>query len=702
MANIALKHTERLHELKGKVESWSNYFDKNIRRYKHFIRLVFDSALTQQDRQKLDEIGKPSIEFNILEPYISRMRAEFAQNVPSLSVRAADGFDVSQLTPQYLETLKVVEAHVRCLLASHSNDALAYNVYTDQLAGGFSVIKVMTDYVNERSFEQNIYLERPFDVTLCGFDPLARDSHKGDGRYYFDSYPMLREDFAREFGGKLTDNMKFTRNIGGFSWSYSNDREEIVLIADLYEKVQKESKIMLLSNGMTLTKEEYETFLAKWEEQGRFEQPPQPVGKYRKTTLCSIERYRFCENEVFSHEKTFYRHLPGVFVDGNSMYMYDGDAQKQMTRPFVYHAEGIQRLKNFAGQTLANELENMVMHKWIAPVEAIPEFYTEAYKNPQKASVLLYNMINPKYPEMLVPPPREVARIPTPPEVTQSFSMSDEMTQVILGSFNQMDAMKRADLSGVAIARGALQSNQNAVPFLMGYLKALQRVATIYIDLMPKFYRTPRSVPIMDEAGMKSYKIINKEGSLFFNYDPDSLNVEIDVGANFAMQKEMALRMIKDLSQSMPSMGQFFNQMCMPEILDNIDIRGIDQIKAKAAQFMQMQQQQQAQQSQMAQQMTSQQMQLQQIKMAQEAKKAQSPTREQIDEMKLKHQMQVDDENIQMKEQEIHNNFLSLIAQIKNDELDNELKQSRIDAENARSAIEAGIAIDKHLTDKAD
>ena len=45
-----------------------------------------------------------------------------------------------------------------------------------------------------------IPIERAFNPTLCGFDPLATTSHKGDGRYCFELYPMTQEEFAQEFG----------------------------------------------------------------------------------------------------------------------------------------------------------------------------------------------------------------------------------------------------------------------------------------------------------------------------------------------------------------------------------------------------------------------------------------------------------------------------------------------------------------------
>jgi hypothetical protein len=86
---------------------------------------------------------------------------------------------------------------------------LSYQFYKDELSGGYSVAKVYTDYANEKSFDQNIYIERVFDPTLTGFDPLARDSHKGDGRYAYELFPKSKGEAEELYGADITKGHKF-------------------------------------------------------------------------------------------------------------------------------------------------------------------------------------------------------------------------------------------------------------------------------------------------------------------------------------------------------------------------------------------------------------------------------------------------------------------------------------------------------------
>jgi len=700
MAETGKDSSDRLKQIKERIEQAHTYFNDNYKRFHDYVKFVFKTSLSQRDIKILRDMGKPTSEYNILESFVSRLRGEFAKQQPSLTVRAADGVPINMLTPEFNKTIDVMEAHLRAIFFDASNDKLEYNIYSDLLAGGFSVMEVYTDYVNEMSFEQNIYVDRVFDPTLCGFDPLARESHKGDGAFCFQVFPMSRKRFEEEHGKDLAETMSYSKNIAGFGWSYRDEREEIILVCDYYEKAKKNETIVKLTNGHSMVKKEYDRKLIEWEKQGILEQPPQVINE-RKTTIETIERYRLCENKILDHKTTSYKHLPLVFVDGNSAWINESNMQYQMTRPYVYHAKGIQELKNFAGQSLANELENLVQHKWIVALESIPEGYEKAYTDPQVPNTLVYkHFLDQDAPEVTLPPPREVMRAPIPPEITNAFRMSDEMTQVILGSYDTNQGVNRQEISGAAIAMGAIQSNNASVPYIVGYIKGLNRVAQIILDLIPKYYRTPRSLPVLEPSGKRSYVLINREGSIYMNYDPNSLQVKVETGVNFAMQKELALKTIVNLMQASERFAQFINDEGLSVLLDNIDIRGIDELKAKALKYEQKQSEGQAQMQQMQQQIQQMQMQMQMQhskaladKETAEAmkamKEAQSPTSAEVDLEKMRQDSQFKAVKAQQDQQKIDMDLTELLARLQNIDVEQMMKKSEIDAEQARTAVES-------------
>ncbi len=591
MADLANEHTERLAELKNYVKDWHDYFHDNFKRYDEFMHFVFCTNLTNDDITKLQALQKPQIEFSFLEAYISRLRGEFAEQEPSLKVSAADGLPKAKMTEQLNNTIDAVESHIREIFFSATNDGLENKLYLDLLGGGFSVAKVYTDYVNELSFEQKILVERVFEPTLTGFDPLARETHKGDGRFCFEIYPMTKEEFEKRYGKDSTKGMTFARNVEGFSWSYQNNRQKIVLLCNMYLKKTKKAKIVKLSNGETILKKHYEQLIELFNAEGRIEQPP-IIMEERWTTLESICQYIFCGNQVFEYNNTNYSYLPLVFLDGNSVVVKSKDSNiaKQMTKPYVYHAKGIQKLKNFSGQTVAAEIENMVQHKFKVAIESIPEDYLEAYDNVQQAQVLGYNAFYDKDPSKPLPPPMEIQRTPTPNIVQDTFLGSDRVTQAILGSYDAELGISNQPISGKAIQQGSLHSNAAAKPYYINYVNGMNRVAQIILDLIPKYYLTPRTIPIRLPNGLRSYVVINDPKdpkSISFKYSPKDLQIKLEVGVNSTLQKQLALEQIIRLMGASELFANFINSVGLETLLNNIDIRGIEDLKLKAVTYMQ-------------------------------------------------------------------------------------------------------------------
>ena len=648
MADISTsKKTDKLKKIKDQVRNAWNYFRGNYTRYNEFRRFVFESSMSPDDISLLKELQKPQLEFNILEAFVSRLRGEFSKQEPSISIRASDGAKADPMI------IQLVEAHMKAALFDTANDMLEYDVYTDLLSGGFSCLKVTTDYQNPMSFDQNIFIKRVFDPTLCGFDPLARLSHKGDGKFCFELFPMLKEDFEDKYGDEYTRNVKFIRNVEGFNWTYQNGLENIILVCDFYEKKKERVRIVKLTNGQTIPMREYNDLLAWWQENGLIEQPPAIVGKPRTTEMETIHRTRFIEDHILEEEETDYKYLPIVFVDGNSVHIRNGvnGAEMQLTRPYVYHARGLQKLKNFAGQCLANELENMIMHKWKVPKDGIPPEYQEAYANVQKANVLIYNAFKDNDPNVPLPPPQEIVRAPAPPEITNTFRLTDEMTQTILGSYDASLGINDNQLSGVAIVEGATQSNSAAMPYIVGFMKGLNRAAEIYVDLMPKYFVTPRTLPIMNKQGKREYVRINGENEIKLNYDANDLDVNVEAGVNFSIQKAKERMAIIEMMRASPIFAQFINSEGLATLLDTLEIRGIDQLKESAQQFQQQFQQQ--------------------LKQQQE---------QQMMKMQLaKQKMQMEGQDMQMKGQ-MHQSQLAVdIAKLRNDQMKimSDLKQSK-------------------------
>jgi Phage P22-like portal protein len=574
--DVAKTYQSNLARIKERVRKSYDYFKPNYDRYNEFRKFVFDSSLTSDEITLLMTLSKPQLEFNVMEAYISRLLGEFSKQEPDIEV-SADDQNVAEPV-----VIKVIEQHLRHTLSDQDNHHTRYEVYKDILSGGFSVMKVTTDYAHPMSFNQVINIERAFDPTLCGFDQLARMSHKGDGQFCYELFPKSKDEFLEEYPDIPLDEINFRRDFAGFNWSYLNDSTPIIMVCDYYEKKKKKTTIVQTSDGKVVTQKKYKEMLDSWND---FSVPPVIVGKPRTTMIETICRYRLIENRVLEYEETDFTMLPLVFCDGNSVLIKtpkNGNV-RQVTRPYIYHAKGAQRLKNYAGIALANEIENTVQHKFMVAKEALPkeEEYLQAYKDVQKADVLVYNSVYEEDPNQPIGNPvREVAKVPAPPEIVQAFTGADQLMQGILGNYDASLGINNNQLSGTAIVEAATQSNATAMPYIVGYMQGLQRVAQIYVDLMPKYYTTPSTLPIMDEEGKKSYIKTNQQDGIDMFFDSNALNVIVKAGASFQVQKSRTIMMVKEIMGMSPQFAQFIAEKGLTFVLDNLEGRGIEQLKS--------------------------------------------------------------------------------------------------------------------------
>ena len=736
MTIIARKYTDELESLKKKVEDSYKFFRNNYKRFQDFQYFTYVTTLSTVEIGKLRQLGKPPLEFNIIEAFISRQCGEFARHEPGVIVKAADGIDSFKQTKDFQGTIDVLEAHLREVLLNTNNDQMGYQVYCDILSGGFSGFEVYTDYINDRSMLKNIYIQKVLNPCLVGFDPAAQTSHKGDGSYAFKMLPYTEEDFREEFDmGPGNLSFMSSSTLKDFRWSYKDGAKKIILVCEMYKKSSKKVTIvkipesnlfkepyvlnLLKQNNIspktTLTRDEYNKMAEILVQSGQAMVPP-VILEERRSKTDNIERYTFFERDVIKHDDTNYEHLPLIFVDGNSrsLQLPNSGTFEQITRPYTYNLKSTQKLKNLCGQTIASEIESIQQTKIIAPIEGLPDDTSlhDAYRNPQDNSVLLYKAFKTDNPEIPVPPPREMQRTQTPAIVAQTFEMMTKETQSILGSYDAQLGIQNNDLSGKAMAMGAMQSNAASMPYYMGYIRGLARVAEVYVNLFPKYIITPRTIPVMFGNGKREYVPINNQQdpeAVMMNYDPYDLKIRVEPGASFSVQRQVALESLMMAMKIMPKFNQFMDDMGIEILLDNFEFRGVDKVKTMYSQWSEQQKPMQQQQQQIQQQMMQLDMQEKQSDIAVKQSKAEAEHKK----VDFKHQIEIakivekgdkTDKDFQISAgklnvaaQEADIDAALAANQIQKSRVDQALEAERIQAENARTASENVLKVSEHL-----
>ena len=497
--------------VKNSVRDWEDCFKENVERYITSKKFLLVSTVNDSDASLLNDMNRPPMEFNQLDAIGCKLMGEFSSQEPGIVVAASDGIIVDD---EIAMTVECVEAHMRHDLA-HTNNGNANNkVFKDTVYGGYGCFEVYTEYASKSSFEQ-VAPYRRVNPTICGWDPMAIETHKGDGKYCYTKVYMTHERVMLNFGKQIADSLSY--NSSGdfgdsvFQWSYQSGRKKIAVIVFFYYKHERRGKLLLLSNGESMDEKKYKAQMKEWDELSILPPPP-TIQDSREQIFTDIVRYTVCENKVIKREETDFEMLPLVFVDGNSAEAQGekGGGIRQVTRSYFYNAFDSQRFKDFAGQTFAGELQATMQSPIIAAEESIPDQYLDNYLTPSRASVLIYRSRYKDQPDQPLPPPQIINRPEVPQYIPAAFYGADKLIQTTLGNYDTQLAMQ-PQVSGVALQEGSMDSDAAAKPYVDSLFEGIDRVAQIKLNLIPKLYKTPRSIPITLKNGKKSYAIVNTE-----------------------------------------------------------------------------------------------------------------------------------------------------------------------------------------------
>jgi len=712
---------EELKLIKNKLEDSYNYFKPNYDSFQYFMKFVYQSSISDGDEALARETQCPSMEFNITEAPVNELLRTWVDQEPSIKVGSPSE------NPNDAEQVDAIEGILREILTSSSQKQMLFDAMREVVVGGFSFLKVFTEYEHDRSFDQVIRIEKVIDPTLAYFDKKATKRSKCDADFCGNLFPMSIEEFGEKFGSKALkkeigkergdeDYLEATgsTNVGSFNFTLRSGNRSIILVADHYQKKKKKERMYEIedeSGPKVISKSEYDRLYGSFS----LVIPPR-ILRERTTIVTHIYRYLLTDNQILSIEKTSYSMLPLVFLDGNSVRLSQSEASGtgQLTQSYVKNLKYLQEMKNFAGNTISADMQSLQMSQMMMPRAALPsqETFSEAWLKTRKASLLVYNHKDDD--NQPVPTPSPMPRQQTPPHVLDSFHNMSEVANVLSSTQHSM-IENRGPISGKGIIALDRLSTASALPYFFNFVEdGLAQVALICMDLIPKYYVTARTVPVKDSNGSRAYVKVNQEGGPSLNYDPHGLSVDITPGPSNSLRRQEALETMMGLSKAYPAIGKYIGetQQGIELLLNNLEIKGVESLKKGVEPYLKKLEQQ----SQMA-------MQTQQMELAERQKllKAQDPTllkgqeiqlaaKKQQEEYALQQQKlqtetilssakaAVEKQNADTKEVDALTKRMKVFGELGLDSQKALLEKERLESEESRSAADALMAVERAMS----
>lgn len=409
------------------------------------------------------------------------------------------------------KSAQVMQSLIRRIEYISKASAQYRKVAEHQVDGGVGYIIIETDYVSERSFDQDIKLKATRDPTGVYLDPWIKEPDGSDARFGFVFERMSRKQFGRKYPkykdriGKSPIGVDFTQWI--------NDNE--IMVAKYYRKAEKKDTLIYFKNDEG---EEIEKLASEIKEESGdeiYKKLREDIkngvidGKTRKVTNDEVKWFLIAGDVIVDRGDWAGKYIPICRSVGREMVIDGKLDRKGHTRPMI----DAQRMLNYAASTDVQVNALQPKAPWLAAARATEGQEQWKTANVDTFAVLLYNDIDDEAPPELqkVDPPQRINPPPVNPAYQVAMQNAERQMMMVSGQFQaqmgENDTQSAA--SGKAIGERQQQGDTATYHFPEHQGDMLRFIGVQLLDLIPKIYDTKRTLHIMDETSEKMFVTID-------------------------------------------------------------------------------------------------------------------------------------------------------------------------------------------------
>ena len=440
----------------------------------------------KNDRLNDPEGARPCLVVDKLNQHVQQVVNDERQNRPQIKVRPVEGGDI--------EVAKIYDGLLRHIQDRSHADIAFDTGFEAAVDGGFGYWRLLTEYADVRSFDQEILIKRIRNRFSTYLDPERQQPDGSDANFGFILYKVSQKEFKREFGTKGSEA------IGGFA---AEGREFVewygedwVIYCEYFWKERKKESICLLSNGETVLASEYD----------EAKMPGVTKLKERETEVCTIRWRKLTATKILEEGDIVFDAIPIVEVVGNEL-----DIEGRVKRSgMIRGAMDAQRVDNYATSAFVEQVALAPRASYVAAVgqmEGNEELWRTA--NRRNISVLPYKPIS--VDGALVGAPRREQPPGISPGWLSVMEQSEHNIQASMGRYNATLGAPSNETSGRAITARNREGDMGSFHFSDNCARSLRHTGQMIVNAIPKVYDTRRIARIVGEDGTPSTVTIDPE-----------------------------------------------------------------------------------------------------------------------------------------------------------------------------------------------
>ena len=519
--------------------------------------------------------ARPCLTINKLPQHVHQVTNDMRQNRPGAKVIPVnDKADI--------KVAEVFNGMIRHIEYISDADVVYDTACENQVAYGEGYIRILTEYCDPDSFDQDIKIGRVRNSFSVYMDPTIQDPTGADAKWCFVTEDIPKDDYHRLYPNAAPITTLQSLGVGDQNlsqWVY----EETVRVADYYYVDYDKKKLNLYPGNVTAFEGSREDKILRQQ----FGQPKRtrvvqdPVVRY-----CKINGYEILEENVWAGHW-----IPVIRVVGNE-YEVEG---RLYVSGLVRNAKDAQRMYNY---WVSQEAEMLALAPKAPFIGYGGQF--EGYEDKWKTANTNnwpYLEVNPDVTDgqgAVLPLPQRAQPPMASSGLLQAKAGASEDIKSTTGQYNASLGMGSNERSGKAILARQKEGDVGTYHYGDNLTRAVRHVARQLVDLIPKIYDTERIARIIGEDGETKMVKINPEQpeavkeivdmdgvviEKIYNPGVGKYDVVAATGPGYATKRQEALEAMAQLLQGNPELWKVAGDL----FVKNMDWPGAQEMAKRFA-----------------------------------------------------------------------------------------------------------------------
>jgi hypothetical protein len=496
--------------------------------------------------------ARPCLTINKLPQHVHQVTNEQRMNRPGIKVIPAD----DKADVDMADVFNGVIRHIEYI----SDADVAYDTACEnQVSYGEGYIRLLTEYCDEDTFDQDIKIGRIRNSFSVYMDPMIQDPTGADARWCFVTEDLIKAEYERMYPDAAPISTLMSLGVGDQSIAQWIGENTVRIAEYFYIEYEKQTLNLYPGNQTAFSGTPEDKMLREM-----FGKPIRTrEADRKKVKWCKINGYDILEEREWAGT-----YIPVVRVVGNE---FEVDGQMYVSG-LVRNAKDAQRMYNY---WVSQEAEMLALAPKAPFIGYGGQF--EGYEQQWKTANTNnwpYLEVNPDVTDgqgAVLPLPQRAQPPMASSGLLQAKAGAAEDIKSATGQYNASLGMTSNERSGKAILARQREGDIGTYHYVDNLARAIRHIGRQLVDLIPKIYDTERIARIIGEDGEPDTvkmnpmqeepvkRITDQEGNLIekiYNPAVGKYDVRVITGPGYATKRQEALESMAQLLQGNPQLWQ--------------------------------------------------------------------------------------------------------------------------------------------------